>query len=193
MLVDINLLPKKQSRNITTHVVVAICLLFAIFTFSSLALFHHFIQKDMKLAGTELSAVQQIRTIKEEQQARPQQASSSASQLQSAVEWADQNTINMVPLINHLVSLLPERGFVQNISYSLNGSVNLSVQFDQSRDAAYYLHHLHLSPHVLDVQLSSISTNSAQSEEEALPRYLTQYSITLDKGYAKAEQMRGGQ
>jgi len=75
----------------------------------------------------------------------------------------------------------------QSFQYNESGIIILTVQFDTSREAAFYLHELEQSVRVNDATLSSVTTEEVQSlnqeetESGILPRYIAQYSIVLNQ------------
>ncbi|MFP3422721.1 fimbrial assembly protein, partial [Bacillus sp. SIMBA_161] len=75
--------------------------------------------------------------IRNELEAR--QGMNEEQQLQATVEWAESYQFDTIPLLEELVSLLPARGFFQTFSYIGLDQAQLVVQFDSSREAAYYL------------------------------------------------------
>ncbi|WP_187441997.1 PilN domain-containing protein [Sutcliffiella horikoshii] len=182
MLVDIDLLPKRKSRNITTPLVYGICAFFLLFVAIILFTFSNMVNNDVETAEQDLEMTQQLRIAKEEAMNRPQN-SSSAQRLEDTVAWAEEYPLEMVPVMQDLIRLLPERGFIQSFSYDETGLLNLSVQFDESRDAAYFLYHLNESPQYHSIDLSSISTVEVGDEEsvDVLPRYVGQYTLGFDK------------
>lgn len=182
MLVDIDLLPKRKSRNITTPLVYGICAFFLLFVAIILFTFFNMVKSDVRTAEQELEMVQQLRIAKEEAVNRPQN-SSSAQRLEDTVVWAEEYPLEMVPVMKDLIRLLPERGFIQSFNYNETGLMNLTVQFDESRDAAYFLYHLNESSLYHSIDLSSISTVDVGSEETAgvLPRYIGQYTVGFDR------------
>lgn len=188
-LVDINLLPRKQARNITTPLVYGICGFFVLFVVILLVIFQHLVSQDVARAERGLENVQALRAAKEDSIRTPQN-SSSAQRLESTVQWAEEYPVEMVPVMQELVRMLPNRGFVQSFSYAESGALNVTVQFDQSKDAAYYLYHLKGNSYFQNVDLSSVSTASVGEEEDAdvLPRYIAQYSLEFDKAAIKAEE-----
>ncbi|WP_404444108.1 PilN domain-containing protein [Sutcliffiella horikoshii] len=186
MLVDIDLLPKRKSRNITTPLVYGICAFFLLFAAIIIFIFSTMINNDVKTAEQDLEMTQQLRIAKEEAMNRPQ--NSSAQRLEDTVAWAEEYPLEMVPVMQDLIGLLPERGFIQSFSYDETGLLNLSVQFDESRDAAYFLYHLNESPQYHSIDLSSISTVEVGDEEtmDVLPRYVGQYTLGFDRSAFQA-------
>ncbi|WP_128755800.1 PilN domain-containing protein [Bacillus sp. LL01] len=187
MLVDIDLLPKRKSRNITTPLVYGICAFFLLFVAIILLTFTNMVKNDVQTAEQDLEMVQQLRIAKEEAMNRPQN-SSSAQRLEDTVVWAEEYPLEMVPVMQDLIRLLPERGFIQSFTYDETGLLNLSVQFDESRDAAYFLYHLNESPLYHSIDLSSISTVDVGTEETVgvLPRYIGQYTLGFDRNAFQA-------
>lgn len=182
MLVDIDLLPKRKSRNITTPLVYGICAFFLLFSAIILLTFYNMVNNDVQTAQQELEMAQQLRVAKEDSMNRPQN-SSSAKRLEDTVVWAEEYPLQMVPVMQDLIRLLPERGFIQSFTYDETGLLNLSVQFDESKDAAYFLYHLNESEHYHSITLASISTVDVGTEESigVLPRYIGQYTLGFDR------------
>ncbi|WNS81818.1 hypothetical protein RRU94_13730 [Domibacillus sp. DTU_2020_1001157_1_SI_ALB_TIR_016] len=190
MLIDINLLPAKRKKNIPLFVWL---LTGAAVLAAGLALFAavHIKQGQVERAEKELAAQQQLREALEQ---AAQNASSgtqtSADQLQQAAEWSQTRRLPASPILEHLVSLLPERGFFQAISYVSDEAMNLTVQFDTSREGAYYLAELKDSEWVESASILQVDTSVDETEEEAkqileltdgLPRYLVQYEIVFNR------------
>lgn len=69
--------------------------------------------------------------------------------------------------MNHLTSLLPERGFIQSFAYTEAGTVTISVQFDNAREAAYFLENLKDSDWIEDVSLTSLTATETDSTNNA--------------------------
>ena len=86
--------------------------------------------------------------------------------LKNAVEWANSYPIQTIPVMQHLTGLLPERGFIQTFGYTEAGTVTLSVQFDSSREAAYFLENLNESDWIDEANLSSLTAQEVEEAEE---------------------------
>ncbi|THE15299.1 hypothetical protein E1I69_00170 [Bacillus timonensis] len=217
MLVDINLLPRKEFKNRAKLLLLVILIIVALIGFLFI-----FIQYK-KATTREAQLTEQITTL-QETRAAEEQKYDSANQfnnvvnLERTVEWADSYFVKTVPILNHLTMLLPERGFVQNFSYTEDGIVSLEVQFDTNTENAYYLALLTNSPLIKSARLLTVSTtpitetsegvdtttdtNSKAKENEAttdnkieseqnnniLPRYFAQYEIIFDKSAIKSLQ-----
>ncbi|WP_052948877.1 hypothetical protein [Mesobacillus campisalis] len=162
MLVDINLLPKKEQKNIKIIIILLAALLLV-----SLAGFFLLWQgksynQQIASLDEQITTTQQLAEI-EQEKVLAVQTSNSVAVLESAVNWASEDPLKTVPVIKHVTSLLPKRGFIQNISYSESGTVSLTVQFDTSRDAAYYLKTLLNSEWFSEVTLGSVASAELES------------------------------
>ncbi len=198
MLVEINLLPKKehQKSSILIIVLAGILLLSII---ASIIFFQGSSYEDrMASLDKQILSVQKLNEVQQAKLADGD-TGSSAAKLQKAVEWAKQYPLETVPLLQNIIALLPERGFIQNFEYGNTNSVVIKIQFDASRDAAFYLSSLKESDWVEKVTLMKIvaesdgDTSSAgaagsttqEREAETLPRYSAEYEI-----FFKPEQFK---
>ncbi|WP_316571857.1 PilN domain-containing protein [Neobacillus sp. YIM B06451] len=201
MLIDINLLPKKERKSSGI-----------IFTGLAFALLFlavgGFLYWQTTTLNNEITVVQnRIETTKkiaalEEKKANDVISADSASKLQQSIEWAEQYAIPSVPVMKEFTSLLPERGFILTFAYQETGELALTVQFDTSREAAYFLNRLNQSGWVKEADLSSLSASETEQDqaadgtgaiqaaaspiEEYLPRYTGQFQITLNKDVVKS-------
>jgi type IV pilus assembly protein PilN len=162
MLVDINLLPKKEQKNIKRIIILLAALLLV-----SLAGFFLLWQgksynQQLSSLDNQISTTQKLAEI-EQEKVMAVLVSNSVTVLESAVNWASEDPLKTVPIIQHVTSLLPQRGFIQNISYSETGTVSLTVQFDTSRDAAYYLKTLLNSQWFSEVKLGSVTSTELET------------------------------
>lgn len=189
MLIDINLLPSKKKKSVSlwAWLVIGTLILAA-----SIALFAgiQIKQGQVERAERELSNQQQLREALEQATAVTPGTDTSAEQLRQAVKWSQVRRLPASPILEHLVSLLPERGFFQSMSYVSEETMNLTVQFDTSRQGAYYLSELKASEWVDNASILQMDTSVDESEEEAkaileeadaLPRYFVQFEIMFDE------------
>jgi type IV pilus assembly protein PilN len=194
MLVDINLLPQKEKRNSTTAVVFILIIILA----AGCGGYLWFEQKQLtdheKRLQTELAAVQQLKSIVQQNPNSPDNPNAE-EKLQTALAWAENYPVSTYKLLRHITSLLPERGFVLSFSYQESGNVQLSVQFDSSRDAAFFFKSMQESEFIQNANLLSITTERVSSESESdlsiLPRYIAQYTVLIDKNAIKQVHKSG--
>ena len=190
MLIDINLLPRKERKSLMALIITAGLIL--LFIIGSIFLFisYQSTKTELNSLKSQLQTTSQLRVI-QEQKLGEINATSAVDELKSTIEWTEKLPISSVTLLDHLTSLLPERGFILNIDYQDTGTVTLNVQFDTNREAAYYLNELERSNVIRKVTLNSLSTSGQEMEESNKPvkdvldkilvlRYLATYQIELN-------------
>ena len=200
MLVDINLLPKKAPRKAGLPVFI---IFFLVLTAIGIGLFYwQYAAKQESLASLQSQTLRMEETIAvQSQKIATFESSNSAAELEKIVEWARDYPIETVPVLQHLISFLPERGFFQNFAYNDDGSINLSIQFDSSREAAFYLTKLTESEWINEAKLTGITTSAEiidlNDQEDNLenesklindpfmPRYLALYTLSLNRQTVK--------
>ncbi|MEH7384763.1 hypothetical protein V7147_05000 [Bacillus sp. JJ1521] len=158
MLVDINLLPRKEFKNraklLPLIIIISVALIGFLFIFIQ---YKKATTLEEKLTN-QITALQETR-MAEEQKFGSANHSNNVINLEKTVEWADGYFVETVPILNHLTTLLPERGFVQNFSYTDDGIVTLEVQFDTNTENAHYLALLTDSPLIESARLLTVSTS----------------------------------
>lgn len=186
MLVEINLLPQREPGKFAF-----VAILSGIFALMILVGTFYFWQ--IHSTKNEISSVdKQVETArrladKENQNTAAVEASSSVTQLKNAISWAKDYPIETIPVMNYLSSLLPERGFIQNFNYTEAGTISLQVQFDNTREAAYFLNSLNKSEWIKEASLGSLSaaqdvtapSSGTQTETAAATQNNTQSTITI--------------
>jgi type IV pilus assembly protein PilN len=179
MLIDINLLPKKEKKNYSLSIMIALIAFIFILGTSLFVYFGKTLQSEINQLDAEIVRLNENLQI-EQQKVVEVQSTNSVLELKKAVEWVETYPIKSIPVLQHLTSLLPERGFIQQYTYSQEGSVGLTVQFDTSREAAYFLTWLSDSEWVADAKIVSLGLGSFNDlNTEFVPRYIGQYEITL--------------
>jgi type IV pilus assembly protein PilN len=184
MLAEINLLPQKQQRNYTN--LLAGIMILMILISASLIIFTLSSQKQTKLANLEQEFAQaQQQTAVLQQQASEGSDSAAIQELEKAIQWSQQYPVDFVPLLNHLTEKLPDRGYFYRLDYIDSTSLNLLVQFETSREAAYYLSRLKDSTLLEEVKLTTVEASSLEDEEDIVPRYLATYQLVIDRAALK--------
>ncbi|MFJ5715532.1 PilN domain-containing protein [Neobacillus sp. NPDC093127] len=165
MLVEINLLPQKEPKKfafiITLSSLLAVFLVIGGFYFWQT----QSVKDELTSLDREISTTKKI-AEKEQQNNETVISSGSISQLKSAIEWANDYPIQTVPVMQHLTSLLPERGFIQSFGYTESGAVTLTVQFDSAREAAYFLNSLNHSKWIEEASLNSLAAAETNTETD---------------------------
>jgi len=201
MLVEINLLPKKEPKSIT--LLVFILSAFFIILVAGLLIFWQGTRLNGEISRlkNEITTTQKLVETEQAKQGKNNVASDSFAQLESAVNWANDEPLKSAPIIKRLVALLPARGFVQTISYAESGTMTMAIQFDSSREAAYFYKTLLDQSWIESATLSSLATsNSEQSDSEGtteninadeqfVPRYLGQFEVILNRDNINNEEL----
>jgi type IV pilus assembly protein PilN len=189
MLVEINLLPQKQRRSST---IIRLFLLLSIIMLISTLLTAWQVQRyKSTINSLENNIANSEQLIVDLQQNMDTSSTNSYVELSNAVEWSTNQPIKSVPVLQHLTSLLPERGFLLNYAYSESGTISLTVQFDTKKEAAFYLKWLNDSAWIKEVKLSNLTssqteistdnrTNLQSEENNFLSRYTGNFEITLN-------------
>ncbi|MGG3469256.1 PilN domain-containing protein [Neobacillus pocheonensis] len=155
MLVEINLLPQKEPKKFNiiylTSIVAALVLICGIYFWQIKS-----VKSDVEAVDSQITVTKKI-AAKQQENANQTEVATSAGVLKSAVEWVKNYPIQTIPVMRHLTSLLPDRGFIQSFAYTEAGTVTISVQFDSAREAAYFLENLKESKWISDVSLSSLT------------------------------------
>ncbi|MBT2636354.1 hypothetical protein [Bacillus sp. ISL-39] len=199
MLVEINLLPKKEHRKSSQLIIAAVPLLFIAITISIIYLQGSSYEYEMKQVDQKISSLQKLNNLQQEKLAE-ENAGNSLVKLQEAVQWAEKYPVQTVPILRNIISLLPERGFIQNFEYSNMDSILVTIQYDASRDAAFYLSSLKQSEwvrqaellNVVALELSDGAEENNSSDGTTLPRYSADYKIVYRPEFFKPEAGEGG-
>lgn len=184
-LIDINLLPEKEKKG--TVFVYSLAIILLLFLVGSLYFFFSLRSVHMKTEST-VRSISKTEQLIEVQQTKllVSESSQGMKDLERTVESMMDYPVKTVPVLNELISLLPSRGFIQALEYSGRQTINASIQFDSSREAAYYLHHLKGVEWIREAEILEMTAETTESknmlsaENEVAPRYLVEYSLTLD-------------
>jgi type IV pilus assembly protein PilN len=194
MLVDINLLPKKERKNFTLFIILAVLSSVILIGTLYFLIYGNALKKDEKVLKEKILQVNE-KLQQEQDKLITMQETTSLEELKNAVKWAETYPIKAVEVLKHLTSLLPERGFILQYSYNEKGIIHLSVQFDTSREAAQYLQWLTDSEWVDEVSITSLGLsttsdlpadlNNEMKNTEFIPRYIGEFDISLAREKVK--------
>jgi type IV pilus assembly protein PilN len=185
--IDINLLPQKEKKQKAftygvagTAGLVMLVALFMLFTLKSTL-------TETKRTEAQIDTAKKITEI-QQTKVLGAESSGSVSQLNNAVQEMIDYPVKTVPLLNELTALLPDRGFFNEFEYTDRTVINTVVQFDSSREAAFYLSRLKKAEWVEEADIIEITTVEAgeSDDEMVLPRYLAAYEIHIDLGKLEA-------
>ncbi|PLR75504.1 fimbrial assembly protein [Bacillus sp. V3-13] len=206
MLADINLLPKKEPRNKTAAILLAVA---AAVLITGIAVFYWQLEvrkQNLESIENQLRLTNDIIEV-EGKKLADHQSVHSVEKLETAITRAGDQRVNTVYLLQELTRLLPERGFITEFAIDQEYLIKQVVQFDTKSEAAYYLNALVNIDWVKEAIVKEtkagdwevLNNNTGVSDEELveigkkeyLPRYYAEYEVKLDipalkKAYSEA-------
>ncbi|MEK5268114.1 PilN domain-containing protein [Weizmannia sp. FSL W8-0401] len=158
MLVEINLLPKKEPKNIAllfwAGILAGASAIFLIVFFIAL----HQTKQDLAAVNQQIKQTEALQAA--EQAAQKSNADiQDFKKLSSAVKWASDTPVKTVPVLDKLTKLLPQYGYITDFSCGSTGA-NVTVQFDSPDEAVYFLKRLNDSQYFSGAVLNSIKMNT---------------------------------
>ena len=201
MLVEINLLPKKERKNRGVLLIILSSLLLGILCGILYFWQYQTYQSQINALEQEYEAIMQTIEVEQERVVNLED-SNSVNQLAEKVKWADQYPVKSIPLLRHLIGFLPERGFIESFSYTEDGTVDLEVRFDKTEEAAYYLNELSSTEVIANALVTSLEAAPEEEETEETidnsteqlnyePRYIGAYELTLNLPVVKQLKANG--
>ncbi|MGG4410384.1 fimbrial assembly protein [Niallia taxi] len=208
MLVEINLLPKKEPKK--SAMLVWVLAAAGLAALLAGLFFWQYTNDKKKLDSVEESLVLNNKIAESSQASiKNYEESDSAKDLKTAITWAEEQKVDNVFILKQLTAILPDRGFIQELEVSEKQKVTLNVQFDTKSAAAYYLNSL-LQYSWIDeaVLVDSKSTDILEGKvsdqiDEAIerlkeghiePRYFATYEIVFNgAGIKSAEKTDEGE
>lgn len=199
MLIEINLLPKKEHRKSSQLIIAANIIMLIAITISVIYFQGSSYENDMKIVDQKIIKLQKMNNAYQEKLAEESDGNS-VVKLQEAVHWADQYPVQTVPIMQKIISLLPERGFIQTFEYSKMDSILVTIQYDAARDSAFYLSYLKKAEWVKEAELLNVKAITIAEEaglnddsgERTLPRYSAAYKIVFRPDFFKPAASEGG-
>ncbi|WP_040207785.1 hypothetical protein [Neobacillus jeddahensis] len=200
MLIDINLLPKRDEKNIASYVIVGSIVLVLIILAASVLFYLNDKQQDLQTIEKQVAQNQKI-VDEQRQKLVDFQSSKSVVELEQAINWAKEQPFDMVYVLRDLTKALPQRGFILDWEIGEDQKIKQQVQFDTKSYAAYYLHEVLNIPWVdeaviVEAKTSDImmttdggetQTEVEPTETDVLPRYVATYEIRLDVSKLKKQ------
>ncbi|WP_078555368.1 hypothetical protein [Bacillus alkalicellulosilyticus] len=185
MLLEVNLLPEKEKRDMTNLLIIGIVAFVIIAMLLTFRFMHDDLTTDVRTMEQE---IMEVKILSAEIQSS--QVVSEVDRLTTTLETLENHVIPASTLLDYLVALLPERGFFLNFDYQLSGEVNFDASFDQIEQIAAYNQVLTISPIVRDVVISNISADALMDEEtieesEFLPRYVASFKLMINSPEVK--------
>ncbi|SDP00137.1 hypothetical protein [Halobacillus aidingensis] len=181
MVVEINLLEQKEKRNILPYLVVAF------FALLLLVLSIVFNAQKSNLVEESSRLDEQISQVKVEQESIATTSGGEGTereQLNNSLEQLKGTVVPVIPVVEGLVSLLPERGFFESFALTGTSEITVNVRFDTIQEAAKYTNTLLQQSFISDVELAGVDTYVVDDTEDLYdyqPRYIASYYIVLEE------------
>lgn len=202
MLVEINLLPKKEPKK--SAMLVWVLAAAGLAALLAGLFFWQYTNDKKKLDSVEESLVLNNKIAESSQASlKNYEESDSAKDLKTAITWAEEQKVDNVFILKQLTAILPDRGFIQELEVSEKQKVTLNVQFDTKSASAYYLNSLlqyswideavlvdSKSTDILEGKVSDQIDEAIESlkEGDIEPRYYATYEIVFSAAGIKAAE-----
>lgn len=179
MLAEINLLPKKDIKNQAKKIIVMIILVSFIFAVVLFLVQMRSLSNQEESMKLEQTALEKQLQIIQEKGTLASNANSLAL-LQSAIDFVEVTSIDVVPILDEVTKLLPERGYVLEYDQVDVKTVNIKIQFDTNREAAYYLTRMIDSSYFEQVMLQKLNAMTGNvNGEDGVPRVEATYQVKV--------------
>ncbi|MFC7061646.1 hypothetical protein [Halobacillus seohaensis] len=189
MIVDINLIEEKEKRNLTPWLIVGVTLLIA------LILLFFFWFESRQISSEQKLTQEQIKEIREEQAVTEgnhiTESEGKVKELREARNSVEDTLFPTIPILERMIVLLPERGYIENYSYQVNQTIEIEVRFDSLQKTATYTDALLAEEFIEDVELRDVFTESPEeglNQFEFRPRYLASFSVVVNRQYSPEEE-----
>ncbi|WP_195572210.1 PilN domain-containing protein [Paenibacillus sp. 1001270B_150601_E10] len=169
MLSDINLLPQREQRSFFFVIAVLILAAIVVLGSSCLIVYQYVLKQEQGRVEQEAKQLQKQIEVATSKLLLGVSASI-MDQYGQIVEAVERLPLNTGLIIDQISSMLPTNGFFKSYSYVEPGVINIVVKFDNSAEAAQYVHHLTYAEWVDKVEISSLvkqeRTEASQGEYE---------------------------
>lgn len=178
MTVNINLLQKQKPLVNPTFIVILLVILLLLL--ASIFVGAYKIKRSIQSIEEELAYIQ-VEILEQTEMSNEREQSQSLEELINATTWLEQERVNITGFLSELTALLPTRGYILSLQLSNKNQVEMIVQFDTQREAAYLLHSIKQADWSKDASLATI--NEQQAFEMERSRFEASYSFTFDSSY----------
>ncbi|RKQ18032.1 hypothetical protein [Ureibacillus endophyticus] len=191
MIPDINLLPKVERRPNNTKLLYILLAIIALLIFS-LLVWQYFSARSslVSIVNEEQALLAQRDQL--QSQLNVYNDSKSNISLEQSVQFLDQISYHVSPLIKEILNLQPNNSFLRTYEFT-EKSVTVWIDFETMNDISNYVTRLNNSDYFLDVQVSTISnfelvvesgdTAESSTNFNEQPRYTTNLTLVIDETY----------
>lgn len=191
MIPDINLLPKVERRPNNTKLLYILLAVIALLILS-LLVWQYFSARSslVSIVNEEQALLAQRDQL--QSQLNVYNDSKSNISLEQSVQFLDQISYQVSPLIKEILNLQPNNSFLRTYEFA-EKSVTVWIDFETMNDISNYVTRLNNSDYFLDVQVSTISnfelvvesgdTAESSTNFNEQPRYTTNLTLVIDETY----------
>ncbi|OZM57863.1 hypothetical protein CIB95_05765 [Lottiidibacillus patelloidae] len=188
MNVEINLLREKPKAHPIFRILIYILIATVLASGAFMYVKYSSVSSEIEMLETKIKSAEAER-IALEAKITDMQSGSFIDEYVQDVNKIEAFHFSSVGILNDFVKLLPERGYFIDYTFSENGIVDIYVKFDTLPEMSMYTDGLSSLSFVTNVSLDDIEIKEvSNNENEVLPRFYVQYSITLDLETVKAVQ-----
>lgn len=191
-LPEINLLPEYRRDSHLLSIVYYIFIALILLSFVALGYFYFSTKSKFETLSQEATELTEKRDLLAAE--KEELESDDGSAYEQAVRFAQNYAVPTSKLIDELNHLLPENSYLSDYSYR-SSEVTILSHFETLDKVAQYTNLLNRSDYISDAKVNSINTFSLKKEEteegsvqfEVIPRYESDFSLTIDKRMLKEE------
>ena len=184
MLPEVNLLPKYERTESVLYNVFIVGVILLILLAGILSYFYFTTKSELSKVEERVESLSHEKELLEASIAGMQKVET--TNFEDIVAYVDSFATPTSILVDELIALLPEHGYLSALTYDFN-SVQIETQFETLPDSSTYVADLLESVYLKDVEVDQISTFSLDGESEdmladndVIPRYHVDYSLEID-------------
>lgn len=177
MTVSINLVQKK-TLGMWRWIAILAGVLFLLLV---ILLFESYETRSNLQANEEELLIRRAQVIEQTEMRNERQGLHTSEELINAVTWLEKERVDITAFLSELTALLPQRGYITSLQLSNRNELEVIVQFDMQREAAYFLHALKQAEWTKEAFIQTI--NEQQNTDGQSAQYEASYSFTFDASY----------
>ena len=188
-LPDINLLPKIERESYTKNLIILILIALIIISYILIGFYYFYTKKQLETLNENYSNLNEEVHLKTTEL---EQLQSGSSLLEQAISFVENFQIPTSIFITELDNLLPSNSELSEYQY-INGSTNITVNFESVEKVAQDTTSLTNSNYIVDTKVDQVETftlgesNEVEEQFDTIPRYRTNFTLITDKQKLKGE------
>ena len=184
MLPEVNLLPKYERTESLLYNVFIVGVILLILMSGILAYFYFTTKSELATVEERVESLNHDKELLEASISGMQQVET--TNFEDIVAYVDSFSTPTSILVDELITLLPEHGYLSTFTYDFN-TIQIETQFETLPDSSTYVVNLLKSRYLKDVEVNQISTFSLDRETgdlsadyDVIPRYHVDYYLEID-------------